>query len=964
MSERSTELTCGRCTHVLQFTGDPPRFCAYCGHALDPAATTSPVDLPSEQVTIPPTAVPETASLPPRPASGGDDDGEPETVGGYNLRRRLGGGGMGSVYEAEDPVSGRRVALKLVLPEYATSPEAVQRFRQEGRLASSLSHPRCVFVLAADEDAGRPYIVMELMPGHTLHDLVRRKGPLPPEEAVARILDVIDGLREAHRLGLVHRDVKPSNCFLESDGRVKVGDFGLAKSLVSEAKLTRTGTFLGTPLFASPEQIKMEAVDAQSDVYSVAATLYFLLAGRAPFQTGDALATLARIVSDDPPPLRTVRPELPKALDRVVLRGLQRDRKRRYRDLDEFRAALLPLLPAVPSISGTGLRLAAYLIDCFLLWAVGSLLGLAGQAIAHASGTVHLPGLGTYIVTQAAGALIFLLYFGIPEGRWGWSPAKRLLRLRVGAAGSGLPPGIGRAMLRAGSWLVLFNLGTWVVGAVMATSGVVMVPSGAGGPSLTEEQLKEFGALLLLVDVWLLLAVGLTVCTMRAANGYRALHEVLSGTRTYRLAWPRLQKRRAVQRRDFRLEVTQPDGLPEKLGGFRVRGALRWGERERALVAEDPGLGRGVWLWLRPASAPPLDAARREVSRGTRIRWVACGQDGDWQWDAFLAPAGIPLPALTAGGQRLSWADVRPILEDLAEELGASCADGTLPRCLTPAQVWVDPGGRVQLLGTPLTGDGADVAGATGDESSAGAGDQERALRFLSEVAALTLEGRPRPPDERQVPVRAPVPPHAAAMLDRLLWVRKPYEMIDQFRKDLDATRDRPTEVTRLRRAGHLALTAVLLHIPLMGPTLIPILGFACLLHFAQLAGSAVAPDEDAHLATCAFTVVIITYWVVWAFLFRGGYAFWRGGITLRRANGRKALRLQCAFRALLVWAPVGGLLCLAAAVARLAAGMPWLYFSIWGLAVALLIAYVPLALWSPTRGPHDRLAGTYLVPD
>src|SRR5262249_48355158 len=218
-------------------------------------------------------------TLPPSPGGGGDGNGAPETVGGYRLIRRLGGGGMGTVYEAEDLSSGRRAALKLVLPEYASSPEAVQRFRREGRLASAIAHPRCVFVLAADEEAGRPYIVMELMPGDTLDDLVREKGPLPPEQAVAQILDGGGGVQEAHRLGVVHRDVKPSNCFLGADGRVKVGDFGLARSLAADARLTRTGTFLGTPLFAAPEQVKSEAVDAQSDVYSVAATLYFLLTG-------------------------------------------------------------------------------------------------------------------------------------------------------------------------------------------------------------------------------------------------------------------------------------------------------------------------------------------------------------------------------------------------------------------------------------------------------------------------------------------------------------------------------------------------------------------------------------------------------------------------------------------------------------------------------------------------------------
>src|SRR5208337_2581168 len=147
--------------------------------------------------------------------------------------------------------------------------ETLLRFRQEGKLASSLAHPRCVFVLAADEEAGRPYIVMELMPGANLDDLVRDKGPLPPEQAIAKILDVIDGLGEAHRLGLVHRDVKPSNCFLEADGRVKIGDFGLSKSLVNDSQLTRTGAFLGTPLYASPEQIRKDRVDLQTDVYSV-----------------------------------------------------------------------------------------------------------------------------------------------------------------------------------------------------------------------------------------------------------------------------------------------------------------------------------------------------------------------------------------------------------------------------------------------------------------------------------------------------------------------------------------------------------------------------------------------------------------------------------------------------------------------------------------------------------------------
>ena len=171
------------------------------------------------------------------PPAAPDAPRDPERIGGYRLVRLVGRGGMGSVYEAEDLESGRRVALKLLAGDSVASPEAVERFRREGRLASTIAHPRCVFVLAADEEEGRPYIVMELMPGETLQSLVERSGPLPPREATGKILDVIEGLTEAHQVGIIHRDVKPSNCFLEADGRVKIGDFGLSKSLGGDSEL-------------------------------------------------------------------------------------------------------------------------------------------------------------------------------------------------------------------------------------------------------------------------------------------------------------------------------------------------------------------------------------------------------------------------------------------------------------------------------------------------------------------------------------------------------------------------------------------------------------------------------------------------------------------------------------------------------------------------------------------------------
>ncbi|HEY2909087.1 MAG TPA: serine/threonine-protein kinase, partial [Gemmataceae bacterium] len=286
-------VTCPRCKRSLSTAdGDgPPAFCMYCGQKI--RESTDPV--PGGMLTashVPFTDNPEEDAAEPPPSE----------VGGYRLLRFLGSGGMGAVYEAES-AGGQHVAVKLLSSRLAASPASVERFRQEGRLASQLSHPRCVFVLAADTEAGRPYIVMELMPGRTLKDLVDKTGPLPPHDAIAHILDAIDGLAEAHRLGVLHRDIKPSNCFLTADDRVKVGDFGLAKSLAAEddRHITHTGAFLGTVLFASPEQIRGEPLDYGSDVYAICATLYYLLQGEAPYQHESVTAALAKAISEPPP---------------------------------------------------------------------------------------------------------------------------------------------------------------------------------------------------------------------------------------------------------------------------------------------------------------------------------------------------------------------------------------------------------------------------------------------------------------------------------------------------------------------------------------------------------------------------------------------------------------------------------------------------------------------------------------
>ena len=316
------QIDCPNCRRVLEFSGERPSFCAYCGVPIAPSegarkfspllGRLDPADTDPERTGLAPVVLDETVDYQARKASTGGPAVEsfPERIAGYRLIRKLGSGGMGTVFEAEDEVHSRRVAIKLISSESLASGEALERFRQEGRLASAVTHPRCVFVLAVDEHQGHPYIVMELMPGTTLQNLVEKQGPLEPADAIAKIMDVMEGLRQFHKLGLIHRDVKPSNCFLEKEGRVKIGDFGLSKSLDGGLDLTRTGTFIGTPLYASPEQIKRDEVDERTDVYSVAATLYYLLTGRPPVRAKDAAEALARIASEPAPPLRGLRPEI------------------------------------------------------------------------------------------------------------------------------------------------------------------------------------------------------------------------------------------------------------------------------------------------------------------------------------------------------------------------------------------------------------------------------------------------------------------------------------------------------------------------------------------------------------------------------------------------------------------------------------------------------------------------------
>ncbi len=291
-----------------------------------------------------------------------------EAFGEYEITALLGSGGMGAVYEAEDRKTGRRVALK-VLSDRLESPEHRHRFLREGRLAASYNHPNSVYIFGTEEIEGTPVITMELVQGGTLQDRVKAAGPLPIDEAVDAVLQIIAGLEAAENAGVLHRDIKPSNCFVDSDGSVKIGDFGLSISTAPrmDSFQTETGAILGTPAFASPEQLRGDEVDVRSDIYSVGITLYYLLTGRTPFQASQMMRLLATVLEQPAPSPREFRPEIPHGLAKVILRCLAKRPEQRFSDYPALRKALLPYTSQAPLPGTLGYRLLAGVIDFLLL---------------------------------------------------------------------------------------------------------------------------------------------------------------------------------------------------------------------------------------------------------------------------------------------------------------------------------------------------------------------------------------------------------------------------------------------------------------------------------------------------------------------------------------------------------------------------------------------------------------------
>jgi eukaryotic-like serine/threonine-protein kinase len=253
----------------------------------------------------------------------------------YRLDEKIGSGGMSSVYRAFDPTLERWVAIKLMHRDISNDPDQLERFRREARAVASLNHPHIVTVIDAGEDDGAPYIVFEYVEGETLKERIRRLGRLPVSEAVAYAIEIGRALECAHAHLLVHRDVKPQNVLIDPDGRAKVTDFGIARSLEAQG-LTATGRVLGTTDYVSPEQALGHEVTGQSDIYSLGIVLYEMLAGEAPFRADTQVAVAMKHVREPLPDVQRRRPEISASLARVVEHATAKETQNRYQNVSEM----------------------------------------------------------------------------------------------------------------------------------------------------------------------------------------------------------------------------------------------------------------------------------------------------------------------------------------------------------------------------------------------------------------------------------------------------------------------------------------------------------------------------------------------------------------------------------------------------------------------------------------------------
>jgi serine/threonine-protein kinase len=260
-------------------------------------------------------------------------------VGAYRIDEKLGEGGMGTVYRATEVKIERPVAIKVLNSDLAQKPAIVERFIAEARAQANLNHPNVAVLYAFLSEHGNAMMVMEYVDGENFQQLVNRRGAIPSAEAIPLFKQALAGVGAAHEMGIVHRDIKPANIMLNKRGVVKVMDFGIAK-VIGERGLTRTGVQLGTVFYMSPEQVRGFAADARSDIYALGVTLYEMLTAHVPFNAASEYDVLTDHVNTAPPLPSTHNANIPKGVEGIVLKALEKKPEDRFQTVEEFSAAL------------------------------------------------------------------------------------------------------------------------------------------------------------------------------------------------------------------------------------------------------------------------------------------------------------------------------------------------------------------------------------------------------------------------------------------------------------------------------------------------------------------------------------------------------------------------------------------------------------------------------------------------
>jgi uncharacterized RDD family membrane protein YckC len=808
---------------------------------------------------------------------------------------------MGMVFEAEQVETGRRVALK-ILSHGPNLPEARKRFLREGRLAASVSHPNLVYIFGTEEIEGSLVIAMELIGGGTLKDRISRDGPLPIRKAVDVCLQLIEGLEAAAAAGVLHRDIKPSNCFVDSDGVVKVGDFGLSISTLAkgETQLTMTGSFVGTPAYSSPEQLRGEDLDVRSDIYAVGVTLYFLLTGKTPFEGDNFVKMLATVLEKTPESPARLRREIPRGLANAVLRCLAKKPAQRFKNYAEFRTALQPFASSAPRPASLNLRGGAGILDLVIVtFAVAGLFSLPmkhwGPRPWGLWGMDPL-GLGVSYVTWIA-------YYSISEGIWAASPGKAVSKLRLVRLDGGRAT-VADALIRA-LWIILIPAVPFILVDVLYRYQI-----GRG-----HEGLMTWCAMLAN-----LLFFGLLFLPARKRNGYAGFHDRFSKTRVVTLPPPGGER---VWIQPPSEAITEGE-FPFKIGPYQSASALDQAADLQVLAGYDQKLLRKVWIQRMPAGAPPVSPVRQKLSRATRVRWIGGRRSTEENWDAYEAVSGRPL--ISGEAKPASWSQVRYWLLDLAEEIEAGTRTQTMVPVLNTDRVWIGADGRVKLLDVLPAPIGpvekTEPSSRVGDESTTvtdlpATVDTQKGKLFLNQVALAALEGPAGQKDTANFRAPAvPMPLHARQFLEEM----SRFPSWDALIQELKELLSRPAAVTKKARQEGLWVLA--LPFLLCGP-------------------------------------FVFLFSLIGTLLFRGGYGTRRMGVDFVTRDGSPASRARILWRnfvaglpSLIIYPVVSGFPEYTAIAAVASA-----------LIVVILVLGFLRCLKVPERSYADCLAGTWMVP-